>query len=539
MRRTLSVAALTIASSLLLSAQAAPKLVVVMVVDQMRADYVDHFGRDWTAGLKRLADGGARFTEAAYPYMTTETCAGHATISTGAFPHVHGQIGNMWFDRGRGRVIPCTDDQKAATISYGHGDTAHIGPGQLKVPGLADEMRKQGAHVVTVSLKARSAIMLAGHGGDAVTWVADSLDTWETSTAFSSTPESHVKAFVSANPLEADYGKAWERMLPISRYLGPDAGLGEEAVPGWTTEFPHVLTGAGQSSKPDSAYYDQWEHTPFADEYVARMAASLADSMKLGAHDHADFLGISFSSPDRVGHTFGPRSQEIQDMYARLDRTIGTLLAELDRRVGTGRYVVALTADHGVTPIPEQLKAEGHDAGRIDGTALMNDLENRARTLLGEGKYVAGIVEHAGADVYFAPGVYKKMTSQPDLLHQIVTVVEHEPGIQLVFTSEQLKTGATAADPQLRAASLSYVPERSGDLVIVPKPGWIFSRTGAAHGTATPDDQHVPVILYGYGIKPGEYKRAASPADIAPTIAAMVGVTLEKAEGRRLTEAIR
>jgi predicted AlkP superfamily pyrophosphatase or phosphodiesterase len=539
MRRTFSVLALWVAASLTLSAQAAPKLVVVMVVDQMRADYVDHFRRDWTSGLKRLVDGGAWFTEAAYPYMTTETCAGHATISTGAFPHVHGQIGNTWFDRERGSVIPCTDDQKATTISYGHDDTAHTGPGRLPVPGLADEMRKKGAHVVTLSLKARSAIMLAGHGGDAVTWVADSLDTWETSTAFSSTPESHVKAFISANPLDADYGKVWDRMLPVSQYLGPDAGLAEEAVQGWTTEFPHVLTGAGESSKPDQAYYDQWEHTPFADEYLARMAASLVESMKLGSHDRTDFLGVSFSSPDRVGHSFGPRSQEIQDMYARLDRTIGGLLAELDRRVGTGQYVVALTADHGVTPIPEQLKAEGRDAGRIDSRTLMNDVENRATTLLGEGKYVARIVEHAGADVYFAPGVYKKLTSQPDLLHQIVTVLEHEPGIQRVFTADQLKTGALAADPQLRAAALSYVPERSGDLVVAPKLGWTFSSTGAAHGTATPDDQRVPVILYGYGIKPGQYKRAASPADIAPTLGAMVGVALEKAEGRRLTEAIR
>jgi predicted AlkP superfamily pyrophosphatase or phosphodiesterase len=369
--------------------------------------------------------------------------------------------------------------------------------------------------------------------------VADSLDTWETSTAFTSTPESHVKAFIAANPLDADYGKVWDRMLPISRYLGPDAGLAEDAVQGWTTEFPHVLTGAGKSSKPDQAYYDQWEHTPFADEYLARMAVSLIDSMKLGAHDRTDFLGLSFSSPDRVGHTFGPRSQEIQDMYARLDRTIGLLLAELDRRVGTGQYVVALTADHGVTPIPEQLKAEGQDAGRIDSRAVMSDLEDRATTLLGEGKYVARIVEHSGADVYFAPGVYKKLTAQPALLHQLVTVLEHEPGIQRVFESEQLKTGGAAADPQLRAAALSYVPERSGDLVIAPRPGWTFSRTGAGHGTATPNDQRVPVVLYGYGIKPGQYKRAVSPADIAPTLGAMVGVTLEKAEGRRLTEAIR
>ena len=200
MRRFLTAAALVSAVSVLLSAaESAPKLVVVIVVDQMRADYIERFHDDWSSGLRRLVDDGAWFTRAAYPYLTTVTCAGHATIGTGAYPHVHGVFANTWFDRERSQVIPCTDDQKARVVPYGREANSRTGPAALMIPSLADEMRARGAHVVTLALKARSAIMLAGHGGNAVTWISESLDGWETSTAFAQEPVPQVKAFIAAN----------------------------------------------------------------------------------------------------------------------------------------------------------------------------------------------------------------------------------------------------------------------------------------------------------------------------------------------------
>src|SRR3954464_1249199 len=177
MRRLLTAAALASAVSVLLAAaDGAPKLVVVIVIDQMRADYIERFHDDWSSGLRRLVDEGAWFTRAAYPYLTTVTCAGHATIGTGAYPHTHGIFANTWFDRERSAVIPCTDDQKARAVPYGKPGNSRTGPSALMVPTLADEMRAQGSHVVTLALKARSAMMLAGHGGDAVTWISESLD---------------------------------------------------------------------------------------------------------------------------------------------------------------------------------------------------------------------------------------------------------------------------------------------------------------------------------------------------------------------------
>ncbi|HUR33540.1 MAG TPA: alkaline phosphatase family protein [Vicinamibacterales bacterium] len=534
MRRILTGLAAATAATVLLSAQAAPKLVVMVVVDQMRADYIQRFGQNWTSGLRRLVDDGAWFTQAAYPYLTTVTCAGHATISTGAYPHTHGIFANTWYDRERASVIPCTDDQLSRVVPYGREANSRTGPRELLVPSLADQMRGQGGHVVTLALKARSAIMLAGHGGDAVTWISESLDGWESSTAYTQTPIPQVKAFIAANPMDADYGKSWTRLLGPSDYKDSDEGTSEDPTKGWSASFPHLLKGEG--SRPDTSFFDQWQHSPFADAYVARMASALAESMQLGKHAGTDFLGVSFSSPDLVGHSFGPRSQEVQDMYAHLDQSIGGLLNKLDQTVGAGQYVLALSSDHGVADIPEQARKAGRDAGRISASGVLNAGEERAEAQMGRNTYLARL---NGNDVYFAPGMYERVARRPGVLKDIMQAMQRQPGVSKVYTSEEVAKGATSSDPQLRAAALSYVPKRSGDLIVSPKPGWMFAGAGTTHGSASPDDQRVPVILYGFGVKAGHYDGAASPADIAPTLAALAGVVLPNAEGHPLKEALR
>ena len=535
MRRIMTGVTVAVAASVLLSAaEAAPKLVVLVVVDQMRADYVERFHDDWSSGLRRLVDDGAWFTRAAYPYLTTVTCAGHATVSTGAYPHTHGVFANTWFDRERSAVIPCTDDQQARVVSYNHDANSRTGPGRLMAPTLADQMRAQNGRVVTLALKARSAIMMAGHGGDAVTWISESLDGWETSTAYSKEPVQAVKAYTSANPLEADFGKVWTRLLPPSRYRDPDDGLAEDPVKGWTSTFPHPLRG--ENGRPDASYFDQWQHSPYADAYVARMAAALVESMQLGKRDTPDFLGVSFSSPDLVGHSFGPHSQEVQDMYASLDRSVGTLLNELDRLVGPGQYVLGLTADHGVTDVPEQLRKAGRDGGRASGSAVLSAGEARAVRDVGAGKYLSRL---NGNDIYFEPGMYDRVKRHPATLKAMTSAMAKVSGVQKVFTSDEVANAAGASDPLLRAAALSYVKGRSGDLILALKPGWMFSASGTTHGSATSDDQRVPLLLFGYGVKSGRYDAPASPVDVAPTLAAVAGLALPTAEGRALREALR
>ncbi len=535
MRRFLTGVAVAIAASVLLSAaETAPTLVVLVVVDQMRADYIERFHDNWSSGLRRLVDDGAWFDKAAYPYLNTVTCAGHATISTGTYPHTHGILANTWFDRERSAVIPCTDDQQARVVPYNRDGSSRTGPGRLMAPTLADQVRAQNGRVVALALKARSAIMMAGHGGDAVTWISESLDGWETSTAYAREPVPAVKAYTAAHPLEADFGKVWTRMLPLSQYRDPDDGLAEDPTKGWTSSFPHPLRG--ENGRPDASYFDQWQHSPYADAYVARMAASLAETMQLGKRQTPDFLAVSFSSPDLVGHSFGPHSQEVQDMYANLDRSIGTLLNELDRVVGPGQYVLGLTADHGVTDIPEQLRKAGRDGGRASGSAVLNAGEARAVLDMGVGKYLSRM---NGNDVYFEPGMYERMTRRPRTLKAMTDAMARVPGVRKVFSADEVANAAAASDPLLRAAALSYVKGRSGDLIVALKPGWMFSSAGTTHGSATDDDQRVPLLLFGQGIKPGHYDGPASPADIAPTLAAVAGVPLPTAEGRTLKEALR
>src|SRR5262249_38382534 len=255
------------------------------------------------------------------------------------------------------RLMTCTQDPAAHDFGYGIATTGGDSAYRLQVPTFADQMRsRRSAHVVSLALKDRSAVMLAGHCGDAVTWLSNALDGWQSSGVYADAPVAAVKAFIDANPISADFGKTWVRMLPATSYSGPDDGVGEAPPRGWTRSFPHVLNG--ESGKPDTSFVTQWERSPYADAYVGRFAAALVQSLQLGKHEGTDVLAVSFSSPDLVGHTFGPRSHEVQDMYAHLDGTLGMLFEALDAQVGKGQWVAGLSADHGVTPIPEQLVAE-------------------------------------------------------------------------------------------------------------------------------------------------------------------------------------
>jgi predicted AlkP superfamily pyrophosphatase or phosphodiesterase len=535
-------AALAVAAAGLLppspvAAQSTPKLVVLLVVDQMRADYVDRFGADWTGGFKRLLTDGAWFRRTAYPYFMTVTCAGHATIATGTFPHTHGIIQNEWADRNRRSAPWCVDDPLVSDIGYGVPPESGHGPRQLLVPTLADQLRaRRAAHVVSLSLKADAAIMLAGHGGDAVTWANGSLSGWATSSAYAQMPVAQVASFVAANRIDAYFKRVWDRLLPIAKYTDPDAGVGEGPPPGWSAVFPHPLSGRG--STPDLDYRVQWLHSPYVDDYLGRFAAALVESMRLGRREGTDVLAISFSATDEVGHLFGPRSQEVQDTLARLDRTLGALFERLDALVGREQYVIALTADHGVTAIPEQARREGRDAGRLDPDEIVDRVEARLNAVWGRGRYVAGL-SGSNMNMYFVPGMYDRLRASPAILESVVQTIQQVNGISRVFKAEDVRYATGVQDSLTRAVALSYYPERSGDLLLVMRPGWNMTTTPAMHGSATADDQNVPLFLMGPGVKPGQYQQASTPADVAPTLAALVGLTLPGVEGRVLREALK
>ena len=384
-----------------------PKLVVLLVVDQMRGDYVDKFRGQWTGGLKRLIDEGAWFRDAAYPYAATETCVGHATISTGAFPATHGMVANAWWDRETQKMVTCTADPKAknsgyAGVSAKGGDSAW----RMQVPAFAEELKFQtgsATRVVTFSLKARASITMAGHKGDAATWF--DAGGWVTSSVYGTMP--FIDDYVKAHPVKDGLRKDLDVVSPGKRLLVRRKSTGAVPPDGWEPAFPHPLRGKAAANEPDEAFYEQWATSPFADTYLTRLAETAVDSLGLGKSGGTDFLGdqlllgglrrprIRPAQPRDSGHSGAART-----------RTSRELFAHLDKKVGRGNYVVALSADHGVVPIPEDMQKTGADAGVL----RLPELQERIEKALEPFNYAKpAIARITGSDIYFAPAIYASL----------------------------------------------------------------------------------------------------------------------------------
>ncbi len=507
-----------------------PKLIVILVADQLRFDYLQRYSGRFTGGLKRLMENGAWFERAAYPYLNTVTCPGHSTIGTGTFPYQHGMILNTWFDRKTRAATDCTDDDRTKEVSYGNtlsgmGDSARR---QLR-PTLADRVRER-AHgrVAALSLKARSAIGLAGHGGDLVLWF-DTRGAFTTSTAFARTTTPFVAKYIDQNPVAAAYGRQWERLYDPALYQNKDDNPSEKAPAGWTRTFPHVI--GSKSGKPDNEFYGHWMRSPLSDEYLGKLAAATVETMELGRGRTVDFLGVSFSALDLVGHAYGPNSHEVQDLLARLDVTIGELLNHLDASVGRDNYVLGFSADHGVGDIPEDVKG-----GRYTSVNTSGAIEKALEPFLGAGKHVA---YSAYTDIYLQDKALKRIRKDAAARKAMLDALRALPGIVEAYTADEIAAPAmrTSADPVKRAAALSYHAGRSGDVIVVPRENWLLTSSAASHGTLYPYDQHVPVILYGAGIRKGTYNAPATPADIAPSLAALAGIQMMGTDGHPLTDA--
>ncbi len=523
-----------------------PKLVVMIVVDQMRGDYVDKFRGQWSAGLKRLVDEGAWFRDAAYPYAATETCVGHATISTGSFPASHGMVANAWWDRETQKMVTCTSDPKAKNSAYAGGTTKDGDSAwRMQMPAFAEELKYQtggATRVVTFSLKARAAITMAGHKGDAVTWFDTGAGAWVTSSPYGTMP--FVEEFAKKHPVAEDFGKTWSLSLPESAYLYDEKAVGAAEIEGWPAGFPHAMRGKTESSSADGSFYEKWASSPFADTYLTNLAEVAVDSLGLGKSGATDYLGVSYSSVDYVGHAFGPRSREIQDVLVRLDKDLGELFAHLDKKVGRGNYVVALSADHGVAPIPVDMQSTGVDAQVLS----LPELKERIEKALEPFNFARpAIARMAGNEIYFAPGIYGQLKQNAAAMQAVLDAALTMPGVAGVFRAEDLIGENTTLSDVRRAFALNYFAGRSGDLFVLQKPYWLTDssaegtgrHTGTGHGTPYNYDQRVPIFLMGYGVQPGEYFEPVTPADIAPTLGALTGVTLASRDGRVLAEALK
>jgi predicted AlkP superfamily pyrophosphatase or phosphodiesterase len=441
---------------------------------------------------------------------------------------------NGWWDRTRRAPVSCTDDASSPAISYGEQTKSTFSGRSIRVPTFADELRMQrpGSRVVSLSLKPRSAIGLAGHGGTVVTWTDDLSASFVTSRAFSPTPIEAVRDFLHQTPYVADAKKTWLLSAPDDSYRYPDANAFSRPPATQTGLFPHRFPAETRQS---SAFFPVWQGSPFSDEYLARMASRMTDLYKLGQREETDVLAVSFSALDIIGHSYGPESREIEDALIRLDETIGTLIEKLDADVGREHYVMALTSDHGVAAIPQTMGAD-----RI----ATDDIRERIEEALVKqfsgpqsgAHYVANVTF---TNVYLADGVWSRVAADEEAWRRVEAAVVAMPGVARLLRVDRLES--SSPDPELRAAALSTFPDRSGDLIVVPKPNWTVGpraeQSATTHGTAQPYDRQVPLILFGAGIKAGRSSATASPADIAPTVAHISGVTMPPVEGRVLKEA--
>ena len=517
----------------------APRLLVVIVLDQFRADYAELYGKQWTKGLRRLYDRGAVFTNSAYPYAATYTCAGHATMGTGAFPAVHGMSGNEFYDRTLRRQVACALDPAATSVPFGgaSGRERHSAR-SLLIPTFAEEIRTQSklqTKIVSVAQKPRSAVTFAGRGhADTAVVFEEDDGTWATSDWYTSTAWPDVDEFVRAHPMKAQYGAVWQLLLPPAMYRFTDAARGEAQPRPWSQTFPHPLTSA--KGVPDNEFVTAWERSPWNDEFLTNLAIHLLRARRLGTGSGTDVLTLSLPCLDHNGHEFGPRSHEVQDILARADVNIGRLLDAVEEQVGP-RYVVGFSSDHGVALIPEQATAEGLDAGRLSTTDIRNAVNAAVEQALGApGPHVAAVYD---SQVALVPGTLDLLRLKPNAVQSVRAAIAGVRGVAAAFSVEDIVGGAAASDARLKAWRLSYVPGRSGDFVFTPRPNWIMrGASGSTHGTLNSYDQRVPLVFFGARIRAGRYDIAASPADLAPTLAHLVCVKLPRAQGRSLTEAV-
>jgi hypothetical protein len=343
-----------------------------------------------------------------------------------------------------------------------------------------------------------------------------------------------VDEYVKANPIAGTYGEVWNRVRPVEFYVGPDDGAGEASPEPWGRTFPHPLVS--KSGKPDEAFVDTWERSPWTDAYVAGLGMTLAEKTGLGkSAGGTDLLALAFPAGDNVGHQYGPASHEIQDVLIRLDAHLGKLLDQLDAQVGPDHYVLALTSDHGVGVLPEQLSPQGGVSGRLDRSALGAAVEKTLLQAFGPGTYVAG---QTIGNIYLTAGVADRLRTRPALIQSVKAALLATGAVGRVFWGDELTGSMGTTDPFLDAWRLSYVPGRSGDFVVVPRRNWMIQTTGTTHGSPYEYDQRVPILFYGAGIRPGRYTGTATPADVTPTLAALAGIRMTQAEGWPLTDAL-
>lgn len=504
-------------------AQQRPKLVVGIVVDQMKMEYLYRYSDDFSdKGFKRLMNNGFTFHNMNYNYMPTYTAPGHASIYTGTTPAVHGIIGNDWYIQSAGKNMYCTDDASVKTLVEGTEKEGAMSPKNLLSTTITDELKMAtnfSGKVIGLSIKDRGAILPAGHFADWAFWCTKS-GAFTSSSFYGDKLPDWVTQFNSEKNYMKYIDKGWSLLKPVTVYNESIAdnndyeGRLDKSMP---PVFPYNLSKIYKESGMEVL-----KTTPFGNDFLAELAMRAIDKEQLGKGNSTDFLAVSFSSTDYVGHTFGPRSMEVQDTYLRLDLTIAAFLDYLDTAVGKGNYLLFLTADHAVAENPIYLKDHKYDVTNVTSKETYNDLSKFSTDTFG-----ANLVSsYSNFNIYLNKALIKeKGLDLANVKQSFKEFLMTKVHVKRVYTQEEI-LGATGQDYYLNFIFKGYDPKQNGDLVVLQGTGYVESiETGTTHGTPNNYDTNVPLLFYGWNVSKGESVKKEYITEIAPTLSKMLKIT--------------
>jgi predicted AlkP superfamily pyrophosphatase or phosphodiesterase len=527
------------------SGAAQTKLVFVIVVDQFRYDFLERFQDLFgEGGFRRLMNEGAFFTNANYDYIPTYTAPGHAAIFTGSVPAQNGIVGNTWYDRQAGKVRVMVSDNDAHMVTDKGVATETGAPSARPLIGttIGDQIRLANnfqSKVIAVSLKDRSAVLPGGQRPNGAFWFSGQTGSFVTSDYYFKELPAWVKRFNATERPDKYFGKKWERALAEDAYTRSQVDNLATQTSSLGKKFPYLVTGGEE--KPGAKFYGAFELTPFAIEYLADFARAAIEAESLGADQSPDLLSVSFSTPDLAGHAYGPDSQEVLDTYIRLDRVIASLLSYIDKRVGLANTVIAVTGDHGVAPVPEYMQSLGIDAGRLSPKSVIDAANKALGASFGGDKWVLSFVND---QFYLDQKMIAERKVDPAVAERIAgEAALTVPGMVTFFTRAQIIEGRMPPTAIARRVANGFNRLRSGDVWLISKPFSFFLESSiplaTTHGSPYNYDTHVPVILFGAGVRAGRYNIECTPSDIAPTLAALLGIEQPSNRvGRVLVEAI-
>jgi hypothetical protein len=502
-----------------------PKLVVGIVIDQMRYDYLKkyekYYGED---GFKRLMKEGSNFTFAHYDYVPTYTGPGHASIYTGTTPYYHGIISNDWYSKKSKSFVNCIEDDSALTIGEMTPE-GQASPKRLMTTTISDQLKiftNGKSRVFSISLKDRAAILPAGHKPDEVFWYSYKTGKFISSSYYTNSLPQWVIEFNQKNVAGSLFRVSWDLLLPKEDYSisYPDEAPWEDDVFRESkTSFPHSFSNVINKK------YDLIRTTPYGNDLLLQFAEALIENEKPGKGSYTDFLAISFSSTDFIGHAYGPNSVEIEDAFIRMDRQLAELLGTLDKDVGKGNYILFLTADHAVSETAGFLKNMNIPSGTFNSESCIDSLKAFSQRKFGTDKLIENFSNN---QIYFN----KKLLDEK---HLSTSVVEDEFGeflqdefsaIEKVFLRHNLRDLSATREPYNYILN-GFNPERSGNVEFDLKPNYLpdHGSYGTTHGTSFPYDTHVPLIFYGWNVSAKQINKPVYIVDIAATICNMLAIT--------------